>query len=89
MSDPTPNTAGVANQAVAVDAATAANNVQSDAKKVNLNTRVSNVDDLKTKAPEIWEAMIKALATTMINESHRQSDRIVRLMKEAERDSYS
>jgi hypothetical protein len=59
----------------------------SSASAIDLNQKVSNVGQLKAEAPDVWNAMIKGIASSMINQFHDQSDRIVQRMKEAERDN--
>lgn len=85
MSDPTPSSAAVTSAVHAPDEVTAAGAVASNTNKVDLNTKVATVEDLRKKAPQVWQAMIKGIATTMINQFHDQSNRIVEMMKEAER----
>ncbi len=48
-------------------------------------TFVSNADDLATKAPEVYAAMMDAAARKIIREQQRHNQRMKQLMREGQR----
>lgn len=55
---------------------------QSPSGDYDTSTTVSSPNDLKAKAPEVWNAMMQGLATNIIGQSKRDSDRFKAKWKE-------
>lgn len=51
----------------------------------SLKTTVNSVDQLKQKAPEIYNAMLQGIAMNMIGQMKRKQDRLKEIMREARR----
>ncbi len=45
-------------------------------------TKVETVNDLKTKAPKLWQAMLLGIATNICNESQHHTDRIKQILRD-------
>jgi hypothetical protein len=48
----------------------------------NSKTTVSSMEELKKKAPEVYNEMIKGIALNMVTKMHRQQERLKQLMRE-------
>ena len=46
---------------------------------------VRNLKELKEKAPEIWNAMLKAMASEMTTDMRKSQDRLKKLMREGQK----
>lgn len=50
-------------------------------------TRVNSMDELRTKAPEVYNKMMEGIANRIINEMRRRQERIKQLMREGRRNA--
>lgn len=51
----------------------------------NMKTTVNSVEQLRQKAPEIYNAMLQGIAMNMIGQMKRRQDRLKELMRDARR----
>lgn len=58
---------------------------QQSANTVNSATRVNNMSDLKEKAPQVYDAMMLGIATNIINQSKRATERLKQIIREGTR----
>jgi hypothetical protein len=52
---------------------------------VSGSTKVNSLNDLKEKAPEVYNQMLLSMATTVCQDSKKQQDHIKEIMAEARR----
>lgn len=55
--------------------------------EVSASTTVKNMEDLKQKAPEVYNAMLQGIAMSMINQSKRAADRLKEIIRQGTRDA--
>lgn len=53
----------------------------------NNQTTIGSVGELREKAPEVYNAMLQGMATTICNHMKSSQDRIKKIMRDAERDA--
>lgn len=52
---------------------------------VNASTPIGSMADLKMKAPELFDAMMRGLAETIVNEMREHQERLKKMMREGQR----
>ena len=57
------------------------------AANFNASTPVSNMEDLRTKAPTVYKAMMEGIATNIVNEMKDHQTRLKEMMREAQRNA--
>lgn len=85
-----PQDAGAVPPAAAIDpaaaaAAEAAN--PSQPAKITAATTVSSMQDLKLKSPELYNAMMMGIATNIINQSKRATERLKEIIRQGTRNA--
>ncbi|CRX37798.1 hypothetical protein [Estrella lausannensis] len=51
----------------------------------NMQTTVHSVDQLRQKAPDVYNAMLQGIASSMVGQMKRRQDRLKEIMREARR----
>lgn len=70
---------------VSTDAVTQGGAAQEHGKgTVNSNTKITSLQDLKEKAPEVWQKMLEGIAMNICNEMRHHEERIKKLRREYE-----
>lgn len=83
MSDPINPIAAAAAQQQAAAAGTPANQPGSSTGNPS-QIFVSNMNDLETKAPEFYKAMVEGIITKVISDSRHHNDEMKRIIHEGE-----
>ncbi|MCB1111443.1 MAG: hypothetical protein H7A37_01475 [Chlamydiales bacterium] len=55
--------------------------------EVSSATTVSSMEDLKKKAPEVYQKMLEGIAMNMITQMKRRQDHLKEIMREARRNA--
>lgn len=79
-SSPTPSAADISTNSVAQAGA-----AQAHGGTVNSNTKISSLQDLKEKAPEVWQKMLEGIGMKICNEMRHHEERIKKLRREYDR----
>jgi hypothetical protein len=66
---------------------TLANTPSSTGGKGGASGSVSNMKDLKEKAPEVYKAMMQGIAQTIISKMHTQQEHLKKMMRDGQRDA--
>lgn len=78
--DPTAPTAATA-AAAAAAASAGPKGTPADMQKI------SSMDDLKRKSPELYKLIMQGIGTTIVNEMREHQEKIKQMMREAQRDA--
>lgn len=54
-----------------------------DGSSYSMNTQVGNTTELRERAPEVYSAMVRGIATSMINKMRAAQERLKKMMREA------
>lgn len=85
--DPISQIAATEGTAAAADPATPAPAGKPPAGGISGATKISNLEDLREKAPEVYQKMLEGIAQTIVNQIKEHQDRLKKMMEEARRES--
>ncbi len=52
---------------------------------VDMNMTISNAEDLKKKAPEVWRALLEGIGMSICNRMKQRNDRLKKMMRDSQR----
>lgn len=55
-----------------------------NSSEVNSSTTITSLEELKSKAPEVWQKMLEGIGMNICNEMRRHEDRIKELRRQYE-----
>lgn len=81
---PAPSSSVASSSAIANDPTTQAGAASSNSEMVKMTDKISNMDDLRKKAPKVYQQMLLGIATNICSEMNRQQERLKRIMREGQ-----
>ena len=83
ISSPEPVSSHPSAASVTTDSVAQAGAVQSNAgEKLTAATKIRNIADLKSKAPDLWNKMLESLGMKICNEMRHHQERLKKLQRE-------